>query len=350
MVVDGKGAAVRKAGWIVLGLTVAGLMTGCAGDPPAKQHHAVESKPEASHTPKRELPEGMHKLGESVTTEAKTWTLSPSTLTPVTPTSSAKGLPRGWRAAKLTWTLTNQTGEIQQLLDLTPTVRYGSMGRSAVTFTDTGIPGMPDSISSDPPRVKPGGAYTVTMGVAVPADAAGDPVTITTRPRTMFGATGDVAFFEGPFPGAPARKDVVLHPGPAAPEAKKTLAFGEWTSDQQLSVGNVRAEGTGDDGRPVYGADLTMFNDATDGSGPPYTPMKTAVRVYYGDQLKEADLVGALVPTADETAFIAPQRAATHHFRFALPGGTRPGTVTVEVRDLSTTLVTFEGKVSNRSS
>ncbi|AJC61984.1 hypothetical protein GZL_p00054 (plasmid) [Streptomyces sp. 769] len=340
---------MKRAGWIVLGLTAAGLITGCAADPPLKQRPAGESKPKPSQTPKRDLPEGMHKLGESVTTEKKTWTLAPSTLTEVTPTGSAKGVPHGWRAAKMTWKLTNNAGEIQPLLDLFPTVRYGSMGRSAVGFTDTGIEGMPDTVSADPPRVKPGGTYTVTMGIAVPADAAGAPITITTRPKTLFGTTGDVAFFEGPFPGAPARKAVALHPSPA-PETKKTLAFGEWNADQQLSIGDVRAEGTGDDGRPVYGGDLTVFNDATDGSGPPYTPLKTSVRVYYGDQLKEADLIGALVPTADETAFIAPQRAATHHFRFALPKGTKPGTATVEVTDLGTALATFEGKITDRSS
>lgn len=349
MVVAGKGAVVRKAGWIVLGVTVAGLVTGCAGDLPVKQRPSGGSAPKASHSPKRDLPEGMHKLGESVSTEAKTWTLAPSTLTEVTPTGSAKGVPHGWRAAKMTWKLTNNAGEIQPLLDLFPTVRYGSMGRPAVAFTDTGIEGMPDTISADPPRVKPGGAYTVTMGIAVPADAAGGPVTITTRPKTLFGNTGDVAFFEGPFPGAAARKGVALRPSPA-PESKKTLAFGEWNADQQLSVGDVRAEGTGDDGRPVYGGDLTMFNDASDASGPPYTPMKTTVRVYYGDQLKEADLVQALVPGAGETAFIAPQRAATHHFRFSLPQGTKPGTVTVEVTDLGTALATFEGKITDRSS
>ncbi|MEW1678472.1 hypothetical protein AB0O47_35300 [Streptomyces noursei] len=347
--VAGKGVVVRKAGWIVLGATMAGLVTGCAGDPPAKQHPAGSSAPKASHPPKRELPEGMHKLGESVSTEAKTWTLAPSTLTEVTPTGSAKGVPHGWRAAKMTWKLTNNAGEIQPLLGLFPTVRYGSMGRPAVAFTDTGIEGLPDTTSDDPPRVKPGGTYSVTMGIAVPADAAGDPITITTRAKTLFGNTGDVAFFEGPFPGAPARKTVALHPSPA-PETKKTLAFGEWNADQQLSVDNVHAEGTDDDGRPLYGGDLTLFNDATDASGPPYTPMKTSVRVSYGDQLKEADLVQALVPSAGETAFIAPQRAATHHFRFALPQGTKPGSVTVEVTDLGTALATFEGMITAQSS
>ncbi|MFI0219995.1 hypothetical protein [Streptomyces lydicus] len=55
---------MRKAGWIVLG-TVAGLATGCAGSPPAKQRPAGDSKPKASQPVKRELPEGMYKLGQA---------------------------------------------------------------------------------------------------------------------------------------------------------------------------------------------------------------------------------------------------------------------------------------------
>ncbi|MFJ9855324.1 hypothetical protein [Streptomyces sp. NPDC101150] len=338
---------MRKAGWIVLGTVVAGLVTGCAGAPPAKQHRGSESKPKVSHAPKRELPEGMHKLGEGVGTEAGSWELKPSALTEVRPTARAKGLPRGWRAARLTWTLTNRTGEIQQLLDVSPTVRYGAMGRPAAVFTDTGIEGIPDSISDDPPRVKPGGTYTVTTGIAVPADAAGDPVTLTTRPTTMFGDTGDVFFFEGPFPGAAARKDIALHPSPA-PETLKPLAFGQWKTDPQMTVANVRPEGTGTDGRPTITGELTVRNDAAV-ADLPYTPMKKTVRVYYGDDLKEADLIQG-APGIANTGFIAPQRAATHTFQFALPKGAKTTSVTVEVTDLGSTEATFEGKITPRTS
>ncbi|MFE3770894.1 hypothetical protein [Streptomyces sp. NPDC059122] len=348
MVVAGKGELVSKVRRIVLGTAVAGLVTGCAGAPAVKPRPSGASKPTASPSPKRDLPEGMHKLGEGVSTQDGKWALKPSALTEVAATANAKRLPRGWHTAKMTWTLTNKTGEIQPLLDVSPTVRYGAMGRAAAVFTDTGIDGIPDGSNDDAPRVKPGGSYTVTVGVAVPAEAAGDPVTITVLPSTMVGDSGDVDFFEGPFPGA-AHKGVALHPRPA-PETTKSLAFGQWKADQQLSVGNLRAEGSGDDGRPMYGGDLTVFNDATDASGPPYTPMKTTVRVYYGNQLKEADLVQSLVPSASETAFIAPQRAATHHFRFALPKGATPGTVTVEVTDLGTALATFEGEITSPAS
>ncbi|MCF3143658.1 hypothetical protein [Streptomyces platensis] len=334
---------MRKAGWTVLGATVAGLVTGCTGSPPAKQPPAGDSKPKASQKVKRELPEGMHRLGQGVTTEEGSWKLTPSALTQVTPTSRAKGLPRGWRAAKMTWTLTNKTGEVQQLLDLSPTVRYGAMGRPAAEFTDTGIKGIPDAISDDPPRVKPGGAYTLTVGVAVPADAAGEPVTLTTRPTTMFGDTGDVAFFEGPFPGAPARKDAVLHPRPA-PETRKTLAFGQWKADPQMTVDHVRPEGTAD-GRATFSGELTVRNTA-EVADLPYTPMKKSLRVYYGDELKEADLIPGGAGAAD-TGFIAPQRAATHTFHFSLPKGAKAESVTVEVTDLGSTEGTFEGKIAD---
>lgn len=334
---------MRKAGWTVLGATVAGLVTGCAGSPPAKQHRAGDSKPKASQRVKHELPEGMHRLGQGVTTQEGTWKLTPSALTEVTPTSRAKGLPRGWRAAKMTWTLTNKTGEIHQLLDLSPTVRYGAMGRPAAEFTDTSIEGIPDAISDDPPRVKPGGAYTLTVGVAVPADAAGEPITITTRPSTMFGETGDVDFFEGPFPGAPARKDAVLHPRPA-PEARKTLAFGQWKADPQMTVDHVRPDGT-DSGRATFSGELTVRNTA-EVADLPYTPMKKSLRVYYGDELKEADLIPGGAGAAD-AGFIAPQRAATHTFHFSLPKGAKADSVTVEVTDLGSAEATFEGKIAD---
>ncbi|MEV7381914.1 hypothetical protein [Streptomyces lydicus] len=339
---------MRKAEWVVLG-TVAGLVTGCAGSPPAKQRPAGDSKPKASQKQKvkRELPEGMHKLGEGVTTEEGTWRLTPSALTQVTPTSRAKGVPRGWRAAKMTWTLTNKTGEIQQLLDLSPTVRYGTMGKPAAEFTDTGIEGIPDAISDDPPRVKPGGAYTLTVGVAVPADAAGEPVTLTTQPMTMFGATGDVDFFEGPFPGAAARKDSVLHPRPA-PDTRKTLAFGQWKADPQMTVDHVWQEGAVTDGRATFSGELTLRNDAL-AADLPYTPMKKTLRVYYGDALKEADLSPSGAVAAD-TGFIAPQRAATHTFRFSLPKGATADSVTVEVTDLGSAEATFEGEFADKVS
>lgn len=330
---------MRKAGWIVLG-TVTGLATGCAGSPPAKQRPAGDS----SQPVKRELPEGMYKLGESVTTEEGTWKLTPSALTQVTPTARAKGVPRGWRAAKMTWTLTNKTSEIQQLLDLSPTVRYGAMGRPAAEFIDAGIEGIPDVISDDPPRVKPGGAYTLTVGVAVPADAAGEPVTITTRPTTMFGDTGDVDFFEGPFPGAAARKDSLLHPRPA-PGTRKTLAFGQWKADPQMTVDHVRHEGAGADGQATFSGELTVRNAAAV-ADLPYTPMKKTLRVYYGDELKEAELVPSGAGAAD-TGFIAPQRAATHTFHFSLPKGATAESVTVEVTDLGSAEATFEGKVAD---
>ncbi|MFF8790801.1 hypothetical protein [Streptomyces sp. NPDC015125] len=334
---------MRKAGWTVLGAAVAGLVTGCTGNPPAKQPPASDSKPKASQKVKRELPEGMHRLGQGVTTEEGTWKLTPSALTQVTPTSRAKGLPQGWRAAKMTWTLTNKTGEVQQLLDLAPTVRYGALGKPAAAFTDTGIEGIPDAISDDPPRVKPGGAYTLTVGVAVPADAAGEPVTITTRPSTLFGDTGDVAFFEGPFPGAAARKDAVLHPRPA-PDTGKALAFGQWKADPQMTVDHVRPEGT-DGGRVMFSGELTVRNTAAV-ADLPYTPMKKSVRVSYGDELKEADLTPGGAGAAD-TGFIAPQRAATHTFHFALPKGAKAESVTVEVTDLGTAEATFEGKIAD---
>ncbi|MFF7705464.1 hypothetical protein [Streptomyces lydicus] len=322
---------------------MAGLATGCAGSPPAKQRPAGDSKPKASQPVKRELPKGMYKLGEGVTTEEGTWKLASSALTQVTPTSRAKGVPRGWRAAKMTWTLTNKTSGVQQLLDLSPTVRYGAMGRPAAEFTDAGIEGIPDAISDDPPRVKPGGAYTLTVGVAVPADAAGEPVTITTRPTTMFGDTGDVEFFEGPFPGAGARKDSVLRPRPA-PDTDKALAFGQWKADPQMTVDHVRPEGTAGD-RATFSGELTVRNAAAV-ADLPYTPMKKSVRVYYGDELKEAELIPGGAGAAD-TGFIAPQRAATHTFHFSLPKGAKAESVTVEVTDLGTAEATFEGKTAD---
>lgn len=320
-----------------------GAGDGVRRQPSPKQRPADDSKPKASQKVKRELPEGMHELGEGVTTEEETWRLTPSALTPVTPTSKAKGLPRGWRAAKMTWTLTNKTSEIQQLLDLSPTVRYGAMGKPAAEFTDTGIDGIPDAISDDPPRVKPGGAYTLTVGIAVPADAAGEPVTITTRPTTMFGDTGDVDFFEGPFPGAAARKDSVLHPRPA-PDTRKTLAFGQWKADPQMTVDHVRPEGTAG-GRAKFSGELTVRNTAAV-ADLPYTPMKKSLRIYYGDELKEADLIPGGAGAAD-TGFIAPQRAATHTFHFALPKGAKAESVTVEVTDLGNAEATFEGKIAD---
>ena len=263
----------------------------------------------------------MHKLGEGVTTEEGTWNLTPSALTQVTPTSKAKGLPRGWRAAKMTWTLTNKTSEIQQLLDLSPTVRYGAMGKPAAEFTDTGIEGIPDAISDDPPRVKPGGSYTLTVGVAVPADAAGEPVTITTRPTTMFGETGDVGFFEGPFPGATAHKDAALHPRPA-PETRKTLAFGQWKADPQMTVDNVRPEGAGSGGRRTFCGELTVRNDASSRGPALHADEEDRTRLLRRRPEGSRPHPRA-APAAADTGFIAPQRAATHTFQFSLPKGPR---------------------------
>ncbi|MFI0219994.1 hypothetical protein [Streptomyces lydicus] len=227
-----------------------------------------------------------------------------------------------------------------------PTVRYGALGKPAAEFTDAGIEGIPDAISDDLPRVKPGGAYTLTVGVAVPADAAGEPVTITTRPSTMFEDTGDVDFFEGPFPGAVARKDSVLHPRPA-PDTDKALAFGQWKADPQMTVDHVRPEGTAG-GRATFCGVLTVRNTATV-ADLPYTPMKKSLRVYYGHELKEAELIPSGAGAAD-TGFIAPQRAATHTFHFSLPKGAKAESATVEETDLGSSVPTFEGSIAEGTS
>jgi hypothetical protein len=115
-----------------------------------------------------------------------------------------------------------------------------------------------------------------------------------------------------------------------------------------VSVGNVHAEGTDAQGRPRYTGELTLRNDATV-ADLPYTPMKKTIRVSYGDDLTEADIIPDGTGAA-EAGFIAPQRAATHTFHFTLPKGTKAKTVIVEVTDMGSALAVFKGKITESGS
>ncbi|MER6074645.1 hypothetical protein ABT187_38695 [Streptomyces sp. NPDC001817] len=331
-------------------LAAAVLLTGCghSGGSGGSDRPSRAARPRASASPAQAdaLPTGMIRLGAKLPhTDDETWAVSTSPLKTVRATTKAKGLPSGWTALATAFTFTNTTDQIQEIpTDLIQAARYGPDGRSAATYTDTGIDGLPlDTLttSPDPIRVPPGGTYTTRLGYAVPEAAKGQPLTLT------YADGQSTRYLEDTIPGAPAAPPVAsaIHPVSAD---KKMLAFGDWHAGNEttyLRVSPVKVTGTDGSGQRTCEVDLTFFNPDEEVSPLSQTPLEANVHVYYGKSLTEADTVKEY--TGLSGAFIAPQRTTTITAHFTLPAKAVPGPVTIEIGNSDGLRVTYTGNVGN---
>ncbi|EST18005.1 hypothetical protein [Streptomyces roseochromogenus] len=331
-------------------LAATALLTGCghSGGTVGSGQPSRTARPSASahHAQADALPTGMIRLGEKLPhTDNETWAVATSPLKTVRATTKAKGLPSGWIALATAFTFTNTTDQIQQVpTDLIQAARYGPDGRSAATYTDTGIDGLPlDTLtnSPDPIRVPPGGTYTARLGFAVPEAAKGQPLTLT------YTNGQSTRYLEDTIPGATAAPPVAsaIHPVSAD---KKMLAFGDWHAGNEttyLRVSAVKVTGTDASGQRACEVDLTFFNPEEEVSPLSQTPLEASVHVYYGKSLTEADTVKEY--TGLSGAFIAPQRTATVTAHFTLPAKVVPGPVTIEIGNSDGLRVTYTGNVGN---
>ncbi|WP_406381458.1 hypothetical protein OHU25_00405 [Streptomyces sp. NBC_00117] len=318
----------RSHQWTVL-VTAAALLSGCSGHQDSAEDKSQTAAERPSTDPKSTppsapaLPEGMLRLGSSFpfreVGQSDSWTVRVSALSSAKPSAKATSIPHGWRALTTKVTFTNTDSGIAELHgSLDVTARYGPEGRTAAAFTDTGIKGLtfPD-IETHPIRVRPGGTYTTTVGYAVPASTAGQPLTITIE--------GDnPTYLEGAIPGPPASPVDTSHVQPV--DTAKELKFGDWAEDSpQLRIGQPRATGTTAQGKR-YAVDLSFFNDFDDtllGNRP-----KANLKVYSGAELTEGDFEENL-SNLPSLAWIAPQRMATVTVHFTIPGKQNEGPVSI---------------------
>lgn len=327
--------------------TAAVLLSGCSGqqDSPKDRSDAAAGassahrKPAPPSTPS--LPEGVLRLGASFPFQEKggdSWKVSLGTLSPARPSAKASKVPDGWRALTTKVTLTNTSSGIAEFrgsLDITG--RYGPQGRTAAAFTDTGVKGIEVPDRARPIRVRPGAAYTTTVGYTVPDDAAGQPMTITVE------GGDDPTYLEGAIPGAPAQPVDTSQIKPV--DATKELKFGDWEEADSpwLRVGQPRAAGATAQGKR-YTVDLSFFNNFDDtllGHRP-----GANLKVYAGAELTEVDFEEnlSLLPSL---AWIAPQRMATITVHFIVPEKQKDGSVSIEVVDPYGEDITYTGDVKN---
>lgn len=260
-----------------------------------------------------------------------------SALSPARPSAKASKVPDGWRALTTKVTFTNTGSDIAEFRgSLDVTGRYGPQGRTAADFTDTGVKGIEVPDPAHPIRVRPGAAYTTTVGYTVPDNAAGQPMTITVE-------GDDPTYLEGAIPGAPAQPVDTSQVKPV--DATKELKFGDWEEADSpwLRIGQPRPAGTTAQGKR-YAVDLSFFNDFDDtllGHRP-----GANLKVYAGAELTEVDFEEnlSLLPSL---AWIAPQRMATITVHFIVPGKQNDGSVSIEVVDPYGEDITYTGDVKN---
>lgn len=335
--------------WCVLlsGVVAATLTAGCSSDPataPPAGQQGTPAKPSAK--PAAQLPKGMHPLGASIALDDDTWTLKTGTLKTAQPSAKAKGVPAGWLTATTDLVFTNTSDRIQRFPIVTVTGRYGAEGRPAESFTDTGIAPMPaPALGEEPRRVGPGQAVTARVGIAVPGDAAGQPVTFTVQTQAYLKMDQTAQYFEGSFPGQP----VLPTPLPdKAATGKAMLRFGDWHDDgatrirvSQLTIGEL------DRDTRECTLELTVRNTSPRVEMS-RTSFNNTLRIYYGASLEgPVTLHESPGPGGyDGGGPIAPQRAATQTLRFTLPQKAIPGPVTIEVNYShgGSTRVTYQGE------
>jgi hypothetical protein len=218
--------------WCVFlsGVVAATLMAGCSSEPaPAPPSGQQGATAKSSPEPAAQLPQGMHALGASTALDDDVWTLKTTPLKPAQPSAKAKGVPADWLTATTDFVFTNTSDEIQRFPVVSVTGRYGAEGRPVEFFTDTGIAAVPvPALGEEPRRVGPGQTVTSRLGIAVPSNAAGLPVTFTVQTQAYLQMDQTTQYFEGPFPGGPARPAPL--PGKAA-TGKGVLRLGDWHDD-----------------------------------------------------------------------------------------------------------------------
>ncbi|MFF1690810.1 hypothetical protein [Streptomyces sp. NPDC058254] len=335
-----------KRQWAVM-VTAATLLSGCSGHQDSAEDKSQAAAERPSTDPKSTqpsapaLPEGMLRLGSSFPFreegQSDSWKVSVSALSSAKPSVKASSIPDGWLALTTKVTFTNTDSGIAELHgSLNVTARYGPEGRTATAFTDTGIKGLAfPGIETHPIRVRPGGTYTTTVGYAVPADTAGQPLTFTIE-------GDDPTYIEGAIPGAPARPVGTSQVRPV--DTAKELKFGDWEEDDPwLRIGQPRAAGTTAQGKR-YAVDLSFFNNFDDtllGQRP-----EANLKVYAGAELTEGDFEENL-SNLPSLAWIAPQRMATVTVHFTIPAKQIEGSVSIEVVDPYGEDVTYTGDVKN---
>ncbi|MGW7006568.1 hypothetical protein ACWGCW_28055 [Streptomyces sp. NPDC054933] len=293
------------------------------------------------------LPAWIHALGgASVQLDNATWTIRMSRPAAMHASAGAKGVPAGWRTAKADLTLTNTTDQIQDIPAVSVKARFGAYGRAAAQFTDpqAQVDGLPSG--DDAPKVAPGGSFTTSLGLAIPADTPAQDATLTvTVEATLLGQASSLSpvFFEGALPGATA---AVVPAVQVQPAKTKTLAFGEWHDDgaNRLRLSPITVDKSTVNGQRACSLDLTVINDATDDTLT--QSLNTILHVYYGTSLAEGPTVSNDYQGYDD-APIAPQRAATETVHFTLPASAVPGPVTIETgyAPVWDHRVTYEGRV-----
>ncbi|MGA5442470.1 hypothetical protein ACPCKW_23535 [Streptomyces griseoincarnatus] len=324
---------MRRSKAAVLAVLTAVLAVGCSSNTSsAPSSTADRSRPSAAAGRGTALPEGIAAIGSSVTVANGSWTLSLEPFKKTEATSSAQGVPAGWETLRTKAVFTNTGQEIALLPDTTVTVRYGDLGQPAALFRDTGLSGLPDA--EEDTKVKPGARFTADLGIAVPAQAAGQRATVTAETTEEGLAQAEAVFFEGALPGtAPATTTA----SPTAPESTgAVLPLGSWY-DKRLRVSALTLGAT-ENGRRAATLDLTVVNDRPESK----PGLDVTVRVLTGDDLALAATARPVLDYAD--APIAPHRTATQTVQLQLPATAVPGPVTVEAVERDGTRATFDGR------
>ncbi|MET7305278.1 hypothetical protein [Embleya sp. NPDC005575] len=308
----------------VIALTLAGA--GCSGGSDTNKTTPKPGSGSVVPTTKASSPVSRAAFpGLGQVAKAGDWQVSVSALTPTDATAAARSLPAQSMPLRATVTLTNTANHIASVPTTVVTARYGALGRTATAFTDTHLPGLPKpSSSTSRARVLPGGVFTADIGIAVPARASGESVTVTTEVTEEGMVNGENVFFEGRLPGTPQDAPEPV-PGSGPPPTGAVLPLGAW-SQHGYRVGPLRLEATpATDGRRTASLDLSYDNKGTSTR----SGLGRSLSVLTGPDLTEADEVRAWLDYHD--APIAPGRIATVTVSVTLPENAIPGPVTVEL-------------------
>ncbi|MEV4506709.1 hypothetical protein [Streptomyces klenkii] len=321
---------LRTTTALVAAALLTALTAGCGKDHESRSASEPAPARSAASSSTPAAPEGIAAFGTPASAAGE-WTVELRAPEKTELPADARSVPTGWTALRTTMKFTNRADRIATLPRTVLTVRYGTEGRTAVVFTGAGLPGIPERGTT---KVKPGSTFAAEIGLAVPAQAAGERATATAEVTKEGMAEAEDLFFEGTLPGqaAPTAPASSSSQGPAA---GATVPLGAWsTSGLRLSPISLTQ---GEAGGRRAELELSVANKSAD----PKKGMGVSLRILTGDALKEAASITPSLGYKD--APIAPNRTATATVRFTIPDSAVPGPVTVEATATGGTRTTFDG-------
>ncbi|WP_328373100.1 hypothetical protein OG800_49670 (plasmid) [Streptomyces sp. NBC_00445] len=309
------------------------LATSCAESPTRPSHDGARL---SSSSPERKdaagLPAGIAELGAAGSMEDGAWTLSVTELKPLSAGVAAE-VPKGWAAYSAEVKVANRQSQIATPPQTELTVRYGALGREAMSLVEDD--GGAVVVPSGDTRIRPHGSVTSDVRFAFPASARGQRVTVTAEATAAGLAEPERLFFEGAVPGASTASSEEQVPAGEG-RSPDVTPLGEWHAGTiRLSPVSVTKDGPS----RIARVELSVAN----GSSDPLPGFGVTLRILTGADLRLADTIHPVYGYHD--AAIAPERIATQTVDFRVPSSAVGGPLTIEAVNLGGSRVVFEGRL-----